>query len=50
MDEQANLLTAWGCDRLQGYYDGKPLDGAATAALLRAADPAAAVNSPAIAV
>jgi diguanylate cyclase (GGDEF)-like protein/PAS domain S-box-containing protein len=33
--EQAALLSAWGCDRGQGYYYGKPLDGAATATLLR---------------
>jgi EAL domain-containing protein (putative c-di-GMP-specific phosphodiesterase class I) len=49
-EEQADLLGAWGCDRAQGYYYGKPLDGAATEALLRAADPAEAVNPTAIAV
>jgi diguanylate cyclase (GGDEF)-like protein/PAS domain S-box-containing protein len=49
-EEQANLLKAWGCDRGQGYYYGKPLDGAAAAALVRAADPAEAVNPTAIAV
>lgn len=33
--EQAALLGAWGCDRGQGYYYGKPIDSAGTAALLR---------------
>jgi EAL domain-containing protein (putative c-di-GMP-specific phosphodiesterase class I) len=49
-EEQANLLKAWGCDRGQGYYYGKPLDGAATAAFLRAADPAEAANPTPLAV
>jgi diguanylate cyclase (GGDEF)-like protein/PAS domain S-box-containing protein len=50
-EEQANLLKAWGCDRVQGYYYGKPLDGAATAGLLNTADHAErAVNHTPIAV
>jgi EAL domain-containing protein (putative c-di-GMP-specific phosphodiesterase class I) len=32
--EQASLLAAWACDRGQGYYYAKPLDGAGTAKFL----------------
>jgi EAL domain-containing protein (putative c-di-GMP-specific phosphodiesterase class I) len=32
--EQAALLTALGCDLGQGYYYGKPIDGADTTAML----------------
>jgi diguanylate cyclase (GGDEF)-like protein/PAS domain S-box-containing protein len=49
-EEQANLLKAWGCDRVQGYYYGKPLDGAATAGLLNTDHAERAVNHTPIAV
>ena len=49
-EAQADLLRAWGCDRGQGYYYGKPLDAAATAALLGAPDPTQVVNPTAIAI
>ena len=34
--EQAALLNDWACDQGQGYHFGRPLDAAATTALLRA--------------
>jgi len=37
---QRALLQAWGCDEIQGYHYGRPLDAAAATAFIAAARPA----------
>ena len=37
---QRALLRAWGCDEIQGYHYGRPMDAAAASAFIAAAQPA----------